>query len=120
MDKVFLRENGEEVPEALLAATKQHVDSGFLDLSTWPGEKHPSQNRWHNRCSQFDLAGAFSWIAYIDLDEFMILMEKCALKTVERKFAAHHTSYVLCLCISPFVPHTFVAECKITQSSVCF
>jgi hypothetical protein len=79
VDKVFLRENGENVPAHLVTATQKHVDSGFLDLGTVPGAKHPNQNRWNNRCSQSDMAGAFSWIAFIDLDEFLILMEQCAL-----------------------------------------
>lgn len=87
MDKVFLRENGDEVPPELVTATQQHVDSGFLDLGIVPGEKHPNQNRWHNRCSQSDLAGAFSWIAYIDLDEFLILMEKCVLTTLVQVYS---------------------------------
>jgi hypothetical protein len=66
------------VPEYLVTATQRHVDSGFLDLGSIEGEKHPTQNRWNNRCSQPDFAGAYSWIAYIDIDEFLILMDKCA------------------------------------------
>jgi hypothetical protein len=79
---VFLRENGDEVPEYLVTATQHHVDSGFLDLGIVPGDKHPNQNRWHNRCTKPDLAGAYSWIAFIDLDEFLVLMEKCDVPTL--------------------------------------
>jgi hypothetical protein len=53
------------------------IQSGFLDLGVLPGNKHPLQNRWYNRCSKPDMAGSHSWIAFIDLDEFMVVLDKC-------------------------------------------
>jgi hypothetical protein len=78
VDHIFLKENSATLPPALLHRVKPHMDSGFLHLSTLPGAKHPLQNRWYNRCSKPDLAGQHSWIAFIDLDEFMVVLDECA------------------------------------------
>jgi hypothetical protein len=75
---VFLKENGAKVPNAVAARVKPFVDSGFVLFGTLPGPKHPLQNRWYNRCSKPDMAGLHSWIAFIDLDEFMVPLEQCA------------------------------------------
>lgn len=83
VDKVFLRENAAQVPPALSQRLAPFIESGFLDLGSLPGAKHPLQNRWYNRCSKPDMAGMHSWVAFIDLDEFMVVLDKCAL-TVSR------------------------------------
>ena len=77
VDQVFLRENGEEVPAGLQQKLQPMIDSGFLVLDFIPGPKHPLQNRWYNRCSKPDMAGAHSWVAFIDLDEFLVVLDKC-------------------------------------------
>lgn len=79
VDKVFLRENAAQVPTSLSQRLAPFVESGFLDLGALPGAKHPLQNRWYNRCSKPDMAGMHSWVAFIDLDEFMVVLDKCAL-----------------------------------------
>lgn len=79
VDKVFIRENAAQVPQSLRQRLAPFIESGFLDLSALPGAKHPLQNRWYNRCSKPDMAGMHSWVAFIDLDEFMVVLDKCAL-----------------------------------------
>lgn len=74
-DRVFLRENAASVPAALAARLQPYIDSGFLDLGPLPGPKHPLQNRWYNRCSKPDLAGQYSWVAFVDLDEYIVVLE---------------------------------------------
>jgi hypothetical protein len=54
------------------------TDEGLLHLSSVPGPKHPLQNRWYHRCSKPDIAGKHSWIVFIDLDEFIIVLKECA------------------------------------------
>ena len=78
VDQIFIKENAESVPPATLARLQPLIDEGFLYLSPLPGPKHPLQNRWYNRCSKPDLAGSHSWVAFIDLDEFMVVLDKCA------------------------------------------
>lgn len=76
VDKVFLRENAAALPAALMPRVQGMIDAGFLDLAPMPGAKHPLQNRWYNRCSKPDMAGEHSWVAFIDLDEFMVVMDR--------------------------------------------
>lgn len=78
VDKVFLRENAPALPANLVPRVQGMIDAGFLDLGTLPGPKHPLQNRWYNRCSKPDMAGEHSWVAFLDLDEFMVVLDRCA------------------------------------------
>lgn len=77
VDKVFVRENAATLPRNLMPRVQGMIDSGFLDIGTLPGPKHPLQNRWYNRCSKPDMAGEHSWVTFLDLDEFMVVLEKC-------------------------------------------
>jgi len=79
VDHVFLAENAEVVPERLAGRLQALADEGFLYLTTLPGPKHPLQNRWYNRCSKPDMAGDHSWVAFLDLDEYLVVLEECAL-----------------------------------------
>lgn len=79
MNHIFLRENGPRVRASQLPSLQPFIDSGFLTLDFLPGPKHPLQNRWYNRCSKADMAGAYSWVAFLDLDEFMVVLDKCVL-----------------------------------------
>lgn len=78
MDKVFIRENDKHLPANLMPRVRGMIDSGFLDIGTLPGPKHPLQNRWYNRCSKPDMAGEHSWVTFLDLDEFMVVLDECA------------------------------------------
>ena len=78
MDHIFLKENSGALPPALVPRVQEFIDDGFLSLGTLPGPKHPLQNRWYNRCSKPDMAGLHSWVAFIDLDEFMVVLDGCA------------------------------------------
>jgi hypothetical protein len=81
VDKVYLRENGAHVSTVLAAALQPLIEEGFLDMGTLPGAKHPLQNRWYNRCSKPDMAGQHSWVAFIDLDEYMVVLDECVPST---------------------------------------
>ena len=78
VDQIFLKENSAGLPPTLLNRVQPWIDQGFLQLSVLPGPKHPLQNRWYNRCSKPDMAGRHSWVAFVDLDEFIVVLEGCA------------------------------------------
>ena len=76
MDKVVLRENSAAIPANLTARVQPYIDSGFLDLGVWKGAF--SQRRLGEQCADPKLLGSYSWIGFPDLDEFIIMFEKCA------------------------------------------
>eukprot|EP00892_Ulva_mutabilis_P012521 jgi/Ulvmu1/9641/UM054_0073.1 len=76
VDKVFLRENGDDVHPDLLEDAAGMIAAGFLDIGTIPGPKHPLQNHWYNRCAKPDFAGLFSWTAFVDLDEYIMVLHR--------------------------------------------
>ena len=78
VDQIFLKENAAAVPGALQKRLAPLISEGFLVLGSLPGPKHPLQNRWYNRCSKPDMAGKHSWVTFIDLDEYMVVLDKCA------------------------------------------
>ena len=78
VDKVFLRENAYALAPALRASLDPFVDRGFLNLGTLPGRKKPNLEDWFRRCSKPDLGGAYEWVAFIDLDEYLVVLNKCA------------------------------------------
>ena len=89
VDQVFLRENSNILPPKLKAKLQPLIDSGFLVLDWLPGRKHPLQNRWYNRCSKPDMAGAHSWVAFVDLDEFLVVLDKCATLRFHQLYCFH-------------------------------
>jgi len=82
VDKVFLFEHQDSIPPALDAFLRPWVASGFVDLMPVPstilhGAGYPAVQIWlYNRCSKPDMAGAYSWISNVDLDEFIVVLEK--------------------------------------------
>jgi hypothetical protein len=74
VDSFFLRENQEEC--AIKAELQPYIDAGILDLGLLPGPKHPTQTNWYNTCSK-KASKKHRWIAFIDLDEFMIVLHRC-------------------------------------------
>lgn len=104
VDQIFLKENGPAVSPALEARLQPFIDDGFLYLGSLPGPKHPLQNRWYNRCSKPDMAGAASWVAFIDLDEFIVVLDECVtLFFVVVTFVAPLTPFVA-LFVVPLTP----------------
>lgn len=75
VDTFYLRENGDEC--AIKDDLQPYVDAGVLDLELLPGPKHPTQTNWYNDCSR-KASKLHSWVAFVDLDEFMIVLRKCA------------------------------------------
>ena len=78
VDKVFLRENAYTVAPDMRASLAPFVARGFLDLGTLPGRKKPNLEDWFRRCSKPDLGGAYEWVAFIDLDEYLVVLQECA------------------------------------------
>lgn len=76
ISKVFLRVNADSVPPGVAQATKALARTGFLDLAPKPGPKHPTQSLWYSECGL--LAATFRWVAFIDLDEFLVVLDECA------------------------------------------
>lgn len=76
VDTFYLRENGDEC--AIEKPLQPYADAGILDLGLLPGEKHPAQTNWFNDCSR-EASRSHSWVAFVDLDEFMVVLDKCAL-----------------------------------------
>lgn len=74
MDKIFLRENSNS--SAIAAQLQPYVDAGAIDFGLLDGPKHPTQTNWYNDCAAMARA-AFSWVAFIDLDEYMVVLDKC-------------------------------------------
>jgi hypothetical protein len=84
------------VPPVLAQRLAPFIEAGFLDLGALPGAKHPLQNRWYNRCSKPDMAGMHSWVAFIDLDEYMVVLDKCALTIVPQLLIQHCIMHDFC------------------------
>jgi Glycosyltransferase family 92 len=84
VDSFYLRENGEAC--AIADDLQPYIDAGILDLDVKPGSKHPTQTNWYNECSTM-ASKSHSWIAFIDLDEFIIVLQKCALTTQHRRLS---------------------------------
>jgi hypothetical protein len=103
VDHIFLKENAVTVPALLTKQLQPLIDEGFLHLSTLPGPKHPLQNRWYNRCSKPDMAGKHSWIAFIDLDEYVVVLDKCASPEPAATMWTEALPYLYCL-VPPLHP----------------
>eukprot|EP00892_Ulva_mutabilis_P003507 jgi/Ulvmu1/1528/UM011_0258.1 len=73
VDSFYLRENGENC--SIAEDLKPYQDAGVLDLDVLPGPKHPTQTNWYNACA-IKASKKHSWVAFIDLDEFMIILKK--------------------------------------------
>eukprot|EP00892_Ulva_mutabilis_P003770 jgi/Ulvmu1/1765/UM118_0004.1 len=73
VDSFYLRENDESC--SIAEDLKPYQDAGILDLDVLPGPKHPTQTNWYNECAT-KASKKHSWVAFIDLDEFMIVLKK--------------------------------------------
>ena len=76
MDKIMLRENGPELNPDLVPRLQSFIDAGFLDIGVWTSTFN--QRNLAEFCSKPDQLGKFSWIGFPDVDEFMIMFDKCA------------------------------------------
>jgi hypothetical protein len=116
VNEIFLKENGPAVSPLLKQRLQPLIDEGFLHLGILPGAKHPLQNRWYNRCSKPDMAGQHSWVAFIDLDEFIVVLDKCAARLCACvPTVACYSLVQLCLCHRPMQAQHCTALCK----SIC-
>jgi hypothetical protein len=84
-NKIFIRENSAEVPRGIKEVLKPFVESGAVDLGALPGPMQPLQSWWFSRCGRPDLAGAFSWVLFTDVDEFLVVLEECAPPEIRRR-----------------------------------
>ena len=76
--KIFLRINFVSVPDNLAQLLSRHINDGVLDLGTLQGTHTVLHNQWYNQCVKSNQAGAYDWAAFIDLDEFVVMLHKCA------------------------------------------
>lgn len=75
VDHVFLTDNNLENHDMPREEVEDLVSSGFLTLSR---EQRPfSQMPVYRRCLEHH-RGAFNWMAFFDLDEFLLVREPCA------------------------------------------
>lgn len=75
VDKFYLRENGNS--SNIEAELQPYVLAGIVDFGLIEGPKHPTQTNWYNDCSRL-AKPAHSWVGFIDLDEFIVVLHKCA------------------------------------------
>ena len=80
MDKVVLRQDSASMPGNLTKRVQPFIDSGFLDLKLWNEEFDNIRSipRLGEKCAEPQLLGTYSWIGFIDLDEFFVVFRKCA------------------------------------------
>lgn len=76
MDFIYLREN--DNVSNLLPALSSYISEGFVDHALLDGPKHPLQTMWYNTCSQKARAAGHSWVAFVDVDEFIVVLKGCA------------------------------------------
>lgn len=74
VDKFYLRENGNS--SSIEADLQPYVEAGIVDFGLVDGPKHPTQTNWYNRCSNL-AQPQHSWVAFIDLDEFIVVLNRC-------------------------------------------
>ena len=72
-----MRENGETC--AVRDILEPYERAGVLDFALAPGPKYPLQTNWYNECAK-KASKLHSWVAFIDLDEFIIVLNKCVLR----------------------------------------
>ena len=75
MDRIYLRENSNVT--TLLRYLEPYIKEGFLDYGFKDGPKHPTQTNWFNECGM-RASPLFSWLAFVDVDEFIVVLKKCA------------------------------------------
>eukprot|EP00892_Ulva_mutabilis_P002020 jgi/Ulvmu1/11819/UM080_0030.1 len=73
VDTFYMRENGEEC--AVRDVLEPYERAGVLDFDLAPGPKYPLQTNWYNECSKL-ASKKHSWVAFIDLDEFIVVLNK--------------------------------------------
>lgn len=82
MDFVFLLENDSTSSMADSLAT--YVTEGFVSHDLLDGPKHPMQTDWYNRCSMKARAAGYTWVAFVDMDEFIVVLDGCVLTVCMR------------------------------------
>lgn len=75
VDKFYFRENSNDT--AVAVTMQPYVDAGIVDFGYITGPKHPTQTNWYNACSKL-ASPKHSWVAFIDMDEFIVVLSKCA------------------------------------------
>ena len=70
-----MRENGNS--SAIAKDLQPYIDAGIVNFGLLDGPKHPTQTNWFNQCSKM-AQPKHSWVAFIDLDEFIVVLHKCA------------------------------------------
>ena len=77
VDTIGLVENSETVTPALAEQLAPYIDSGFVHLDAW-GDSEPAQIKIFDSCFQ-RFQHTHDWVAFFDADEYLMMLERCAL-----------------------------------------
>lgn len=77
MGAVFLLEN--DTRSHMAQSLASYVKQGFVHHSLMQGTKHPMQTNWYNKCSVRARAAGYTWVAFLDMDEFIVVLDGCVL-----------------------------------------
>lgn len=75
MEHIYLTENNDGEQHSKRAAFQPLIDEGFLTLSFDPEPK--AQLNVYQRCID-EHKTKHNWMAFFDMDEFLVIREKCA------------------------------------------
>ena len=75
MEHIYLTENSAGEASDKFAAFRPMIDDGFLTLELNPKPK--AQLDVYQRCLD-EYKGKHNWIAFFDLDEYLVIREECA------------------------------------------
>jgi hypothetical protein len=76
VDKIYLQEN--DSTSLLTDMLGPYIAEGFVYHELREGPVNPGQSVWYNECAKKAAEDFMSWVAFLDLDEFAIVLRKCA------------------------------------------
>ena len=117
VDKIFLRENGNT--SSIQAEMQPYVQAGVVDFGLIDGPKHPTQTNWFNACSKM-AQPAYSWVAFVDMDEFIVVLNKCALPHMQRLLLCACTTLNGCLVAAPWHLRSTFGSLQLDTALVCY
>lgn len=54
-----------------------YIASGFLHHELHEGPVNPGQTLWYNACALRAAEEKMSWVMFLDLDEFAVVLQEC-------------------------------------------
>jgi hypothetical protein len=90
VEHAFLTENIPDGEPSLAEGLADFVANGFLTLARDPVPK--AQKRVYKRCIDEHRAD-FNWFAFVDIDEFIIVRDPCALDLSQQPITSNNLPY---------------------------